>query len=196
MGCRPLPGKAGGGLRDAGFLLPRLRGAAQPQRPHPQRGPPQSPRVPPQPHQLGPPQDGSGPGAGGQAARGQAAGGHSRPHSTRPEARSRRLGGLLPSRHVGEAPGCQATARASLGEPVSGRLTCVLGPGQGESQGPERGQLPAADTHPAEGGEKSPGAASEEEPWWPGAFCSLRAGSGPRGSTWVGGAGLPFPSPR
>lgn len=167
-------------LRDNRFLLPHLRGAAQLQRPLPPCGPPQLPRVPPQPHKLGLIRwlrAGSG---------AKLLGSLSRTHLASPEARARRLSCcLLPSRG---APGCQGTARASLREPETGSLTCVLGAGQGESQGPERGQLPPAGTHPAEGGEKSRGTAAEEGPERAGTFCSLRSGSGPSGSTWVGGA--------
>lgn len=104
------------------------------------------------------------------------------------------LPGPEPPPDVGEPRGCQV--RATPGKLLSGSLTHVLCTGQGEGQGPEGGQLPPANTHPTEGGEKSPGAASEEGPEWAGGFCSPRAGSGPVASRGWAGQGLPLPSLR
>lgn len=94
---------------------------------------------------------------------------------------------------MGEWQGHRVMARASLGKPARVSLTCVLGAGQAKSQGPERGQRPPADTHRVEGGEKSPGAASEDGLESAGGFCSPRAGSSPSGFTSVGGAGPVVP---
>jgi hypothetical protein len=53
---------------------------------------------------------------------------------------------LLPTwdQNVGE---CPETPGHSLGKPGSSSPTCVLGAGQGQSQGPERDQLSPAGTH-------------------------------------------------
>lgn len=81
-------------------------------------------------------------------------------------------------------------------KPLSGSLTYVLGTGQGEGQGPERGQHPAGDTHPAEGGEKAPGQRLRKDLSGQGPFVAPRAGSGPSGFTWEGGAGPALPLTR
>ena len=190
----PRTGKVGRGLRDAGLLLLQLRGAARPERPLLRLGPLQTPRALSN-HTSWKLQDGGSQGQG--------------PSCQVPLADTLSLPGgwgkasELPVVHPrpgspqdsGEQWGRWAVARAGLGEPPSTSLTCVLGTGQGESQGPERGQPPLADTHRVEEGEKSPGVASEEAPESAGTFCSPRAGPSPASSR--GGRGrAAFPSPR
>ena len=85
---------------------------------------------------------------------------------------------------------------SSHGRPgdASGHLTCVLGTGQSEGQGPERGQPPSANTHGV--WEKVPGqplrtAVSQQEP-----FVVLELTAAPPASRGRAGPGLRVPSPR
>lgn len=66
-------------------------------------------------------------------------------------------------------------------------LTCVLGTGQGKSQGPEQGRLSPA-THCVQGGVTAPRAASEEGPGSAGAFCSPELAPAPVALRRGGGA--------
>lgn len=56
----------------------------------------------------------------------------------------------------GTGQGLCAMASSSFGRAGLSHLTCVLGTGQGQSQGPERGHFPPADGHGVECGERSP----------------------------------------